>query len=96
MGPIRTALDDPSENVRVAAARALCRMARPKEALPVLVRVLYYLDELRLRDQLSSEGNANALDTAMNRIYGESNEQSLTGLPLRNRGRKTSRTPNPR
>jgi uncharacterized sulfatase len=33
-------LDDESENVRVAAARALCRMDRPKKALPVLVAVL--------------------------------------------------------
>ena len=34
------ALADDSENVRVAAARALCRMNEPNEALPVLVAVL--------------------------------------------------------
>lgn len=34
------ALNDESENVRVAAARALCRMNAPNEALPVLVAVL--------------------------------------------------------
>ncbi len=33
-------LADPSENVRIAAARALCRMDRPKRALPVLVAIL--------------------------------------------------------
>ena len=34
------ALADDSENVRVAAARALCRMNEPNEALPVLIAVL--------------------------------------------------------
>lgn len=34
------ALADDSENVRVAVARALCRMNEPNEALPVLVAVL--------------------------------------------------------
>ena len=34
------ALADDSENVRVAAARGLCRMNEPNEALPVLVAVL--------------------------------------------------------
>ncbi len=33
-------LTDQSENVRIAAARALCRMDRPKRALPVLVAIL--------------------------------------------------------
>lgn len=34
------AINDQSESVRVAAARALCRMDRPEEALPVLIDVL--------------------------------------------------------
>jgi uncharacterized sulfatase len=33
-------LTDQAENVRIAAARALCRMGRPKQALPILVAVL--------------------------------------------------------
>jgi arylsulfatase A-like enzyme len=37
---LAAALKDESENVRVAAARALCRMNEPSEALPVLVAVL--------------------------------------------------------
>jgi arylsulfatase A-like enzyme len=37
---LRRVLKDESENVRVAAARALCRMELPNEALPVLVEVL--------------------------------------------------------
>ncbi len=37
---LRRVLKDDSENVRVAAARALCRMELPDEALPVLVDVL--------------------------------------------------------
>jgi uncharacterized sulfatase len=39
-GALRQRLDDPSENVRVAAARALARMGKPDEAIPVLVAVL--------------------------------------------------------
>ena len=34
---INKALSDPSPSVRVAAARALCRMNKPKKALPVLI-----------------------------------------------------------
>jgi len=37
---LEAVLDDESENVRTAAARALCRMNRPAKALPVLVDVL--------------------------------------------------------
>jgi uncharacterized sulfatase len=37
---LKAVLDDESENVRVAAARALCRMGKPEDALPVLVEVL--------------------------------------------------------
>lgn len=37
---LKSILDDESENVRVAAARALCRMGKPENALPVLVDVL--------------------------------------------------------
>jgi len=37
---VKTAINDESESVRVAAARALCRMDRPEEALPVLIDVL--------------------------------------------------------
>jgi uncharacterized sulfatase len=37
---LREAFQDDSENVRVAAARALCRMRMPEHALPVLVAVL--------------------------------------------------------
>ena len=37
---LMAALKDESENVRVAAARALCRMNEPEQALPVLVAVL--------------------------------------------------------
>ncbi|MBD3674198.1 MAG: sulfatase-like hydrolase/transferase [Planctomycetaceae bacterium] len=37
---VRLALNDDSESVRIAAARALCRMNRPAEALPVLIEVL--------------------------------------------------------
>jgi len=37
---LKRVLNDESENVRVAAARALCRMELPDEALPVLVEVL--------------------------------------------------------
>lgn len=37
---ITARLNDPSENVRVAAARALCNMDKPANALPVLVSVL--------------------------------------------------------
>lgn len=37
---LRRALDDESENVRVAAARALCRMGLADQALPALVAVL--------------------------------------------------------
>lgn len=37
---LQSRLSDPSENVRVAAARALCRMNHEKIALPVLVDVL--------------------------------------------------------
>jgi len=37
---LRACLKDESENVRVAAARALCHMNLEKEALPVLVEVL--------------------------------------------------------
>lgn len=37
---VKTALNDDSESVRIAAARALCRMDRPDEALPVLIDVL--------------------------------------------------------
>jgi uncharacterized sulfatase len=38
--PLRAALTDDAENVRVAAARALCRMNLEEKALPVLVEVL--------------------------------------------------------
>jgi uncharacterized sulfatase len=37
---LEAVLDDESENVRTAVARALCRMDRPAKALPVLVDVL--------------------------------------------------------
>ncbi len=37
-GLVRAALTDDSSAVRTAAARAMCRMGMPKEALPVLVR----------------------------------------------------------
>ncbi len=37
---MRRLLADPQAVVRTAAARALCRMGRPEEALPVLVRTL--------------------------------------------------------
>ncbi|MBI1313035.1 sulfatase-like hydrolase/transferase [bacterium] len=37
---LKQTLHDDSENVRVAAARALCRMDQPDDALPVLVEVL--------------------------------------------------------
>ena len=37
---ITSRLNDPSENVRVAVARALCKMDKPAEALPVLVKIL--------------------------------------------------------
>jgi uncharacterized sulfatase len=37
---LEAVLNDESENVRTAAARALCRMDRPVKALPVLVDVL--------------------------------------------------------
>jgi uncharacterized sulfatase len=37
---VHIAINDQSESVRVAAARALCRMERPEEALPVLIDVL--------------------------------------------------------
>lgn len=37
---IRMALDDESSVVRTAAARALCRLGQPKDALPVLVKEL--------------------------------------------------------
>ena len=37
---IRVLIVDDSAVVRVAAARALCRMDRPEKALPVLVEVL--------------------------------------------------------
>lgn len=37
---LKAILDDESESVRVAAARALCCMGKPDEALPVLVDVL--------------------------------------------------------
>jgi uncharacterized sulfatase len=37
---LEAVLNDESENVRTAAARALCRMGRPAKALPVLVDVL--------------------------------------------------------
>ena len=39
-GDLTSALKDESENVRVAVARALCRMNEPDKALPVLVAVL--------------------------------------------------------
>ncbi|RMH68307.1 MAG: DUF229 domain-containing protein [Bacteroidetes bacterium] len=39
-GPLTDALADPSPTVAIAAARALCRMDQPDEALPVLVQHL--------------------------------------------------------
>ena len=35
---MRKALQDPSSAVRSAAARALCRMDQPRDALPILIR----------------------------------------------------------
>jgi uncharacterized sulfatase len=37
---MQRALDDPSSAVRTAAARALCRMGAPRQALPVLIQEL--------------------------------------------------------
>lgn len=39
-GRLADALADPAPTVAIAAARALCRMGRPEEALPVLVEHL--------------------------------------------------------
>ncbi len=57
-----------------------------------LARREFDRDGLRLRDQLSGEGNDSALDATMNRIYGESDGQSLTGLPLRKKEPAQTRT----
>jgi uncharacterized sulfatase len=38
---IRRLLDDPSAVVRGAAARALCHMEKPKDALPILTQILH-------------------------------------------------------
>ncbi len=39
-GPMTAALEDESVSVRVAAARALCMMGKPRRALPVLIEAL--------------------------------------------------------
>ena len=64
---MRAALHDPSPSVRIAAARALCRLGQPEQALPLLER------------ELESEHQWGRLQAAI--VLNEIGEQARSAVP---------------
>ena len=90
--PMTAALDDDSVSVRVAAARALCRMGKPKRALPVLktelagefqwgrLHAAIVLDEIGEMARPAEEALKNALSDQPNKYITRVANRALNEL----------------